>query len=89
MGTFLDFRACTLCHTPNNQAHPEPTPTNGFDPTLVTMCDFHNFGLIFMGQMHSLPQRLKSTLFGIFSNGGCQKGTQSVENISNNIDSGL
>ena len=26
-----------------------------------TMCDFHNFGLIFVGQMHCLPQRLKST----------------------------
>ena len=25
-----------------------------------TMCDFHNFGLIFAGQMHCLPQRLKS-----------------------------
>ena len=36
----------------------------------VTMCDFHNFGLILVGQMHCLPQRLKSTLFEIFSNGG-------------------
>ena len=35
-----------------------------------TMFDFHNFGLIFVGQMHCLPQRLKSTLFEIFSNGG-------------------
>ena len=42
------------------------------------MCDFHNFGLIFTGQMHCLPQRLKSTLFEIFSNGGCPKGTQSL-----------
>ena len=40
-----------------------------------TMCDFHNFGLISGGQMHCLPQRLKSTLFEIFSNGGCPKGT--------------
>ena len=39
-----------------------------------TMCDFHNFGLINAGQMHCLPQRLKSTLFEIFSNGGCPKG---------------
>ena len=31
-----------------------------------TMCDFHNFGLIFVGQMHCLPQRLKSTLFEFF-----------------------
>ena len=23
----------------------------------VSMCDFHNFGLIFAGQMHCLPQR--------------------------------
>ena len=54
-----------------------------------TMCDFHNFGLIFVGQMHCLPQRLKSTLFEIFSNGGCPKGTRSVEKISNNIDFSL
>ena len=47
-----------------------------------TMCDFHNFCLIFEGQMHCLPQRLKSTLFEIFSNGGCPKGTWSVEKIS-------
>ena len=38
-----------------------------------TICDFHEFGLIFAGQMHCLPQRLKSTLFEIFSNGGCPK----------------
>ena len=50
------------------------------------MCDFHNFGLIFTGQMHCLPQRLKSTLFEIFSNGGCPKGTRSVEKISNNVN---
>ena len=43
-----------------------------------TMCDFHDFGLIFARQMHCLPQRLKSTLFEIFSNGGCPKGTRSV-----------
>ena len=36
----------------------------------ITMCDFNNFGLIFTGQMHCLPQRLKSTLFEIFSNRG-------------------
>ena len=36
-----------------------------------------------------LPQRLKSTLFEIFSNGGCPKGTRSVEKISNNIDFSL
>ena len=53
---------------------------------LVTVCDFHNFGLIFVGQMHCLPQRLKSTLLEIFSNGGCPKDTRSVENISNNVD---
>ena len=55
----------------------------------ITMCDFHNFGLIFAGQMHCLPQRLKSTLFEIFSNGGCPKGTRSVEKISNNVDFSL
>ena len=27
------------------------------DGKLGTMCDFHNFGLIFAGQMHCLPQR--------------------------------
>ena len=53
------------------------------------MCDFHNFSLIFSGQMHCLPQRLKSTLFEFFSNGGCPKGTRSVEKISNNIDFSL
>ena len=56
---------------------------------VCTMCDFHNFGLIFAGQMHCLPQRLKSTLFEIFSNGGCPKGTRSVEKISNNVDFSL
>ena len=25
---------------------------------LYTICDFHNFGLIFAGQMHYLPQRI-------------------------------
>ena len=54
-----------------------------------TMCDFHDFGLIFAGIMHCLPQRLKSTLFEIFSNGGCPKGTRSVEKISNNVDFSL
>ena len=53
------------------------------------MCDFLDFGLIFAGQMHCLPQRLKSTLFEIFSNGECPKGTQSVEKISNNVDFSL
>ena len=41
-----------------------------------TMCDFYNFGLIFAA-MHSLPQRLKSMLFEIFSNGGYPKSTWS------------
>ena len=50
------------------------------------MCDFHNFVLIFAGQMHCLPQRLKSMfMFEIFSNGGCPKSTRSVEKISNNV----
>ena len=54
------------------------------------MCEFHNFGLIFAGwQMHCLPQRLKSTLFEIFLNGGCPKATQSVEKFSNNVDFSL
>ena len=60
-----------------------------FNAMSCTMCDFHNFGLIFAGQMHCLPQRLKSTLFEIFSNGGCLKGTWSVEKISNNVDFSL
>ena len=55
----------------------------------LTMCDFHNFGLIFARQMHCLPQRLKSTLFENFSNEGCPKGTWSVEKISNNVDFSL
>ena len=38
-----------------------------------TMCEFHNFGLIFAEQCTGLPQRLKSTLFEIFTNGGCPK----------------
>ena len=41
---------------------------------LSTMCDFHNFGLIFAGN------------FEIFSNEGCPKGARSVEKISNNVD---
>ena len=53
------------------------------------MCDFHYFGLIFAGQMHRLPQRLRSMLFEIFSNGRCPKGTRSVEKISNNVDFSL
>ena len=53
------------------------------------MCDFHDFGLIFAGQMYCLPQRLKSTFFERFSNGGCPKHTRSVEKISNNIDFSL
>ena len=36
-----------------------------------------------------LPQRLKSMLFEIFLNGGCPKGTWSVEKISNNVDFSL
>ena len=54
-----------------------------------TMCEIHNFGLIFAGRMHCLPQRLKSTLFEIFSNRGCLKGTRIVEKISNNVDFSL
>ena len=54
-----------------------------------TMCDFHNFGLIFTRPMHCLPQGLKSTLFEIFSKGGCPKGTRSVEKNLNNIDFSL
>ena len=38
-----------------------------------TMFDFHDFGLIFAGQMYCLPQRLISMLFEIFSNRGCPK----------------
>ena len=46
------------------------------------MSDFHDFGLTWKCQKKShvvarLPQRLKSTLFEIFSNGGCPKGTRS------------
>ena len=39
-------------------------------PWNCTMCDFHNFVLINAGQMHRLPQRLKSTLFEFFSSLG-------------------
>ena len=41
------------------------------------MCDFHDCGLIFAGQMHCLPQRLKST------------GTLCSKKISNNVDFSL
>ena len=67
----------------------DQVPKIRFLGTQSTMCDFHNFGLIDAGQMHCLPQRLKSTLFEIFSNGGCPKGTRSVEKISNNVDFSL
>ena len=50
---------------------------------------FSQFWSHFHGTMHCLPQRLKSTLFEIFSNGGCPKGTRSVEKISNNVDFSL
>ena len=50
---------------------------------------FSQFWSHFRGTMHCLPQRLKSTLFEIFSNGGCPKGTRSVEKISNNVDFSL
>ena len=53
------------------------------------MCEFHNFGLIFAGQMHCLPQRLKSTLFEIFSIGGSPKETRSEEKISKNVEFNL
>ena len=46
------------------------------EAAMLTMSDFHNFGLIFM------RQRLKSTLFEIFSNAECEK-------ISNNVDFSL
>ena len=49
------------------------------------MGEFHNFGLIFAGQMRCLPQRLKSMLFEIFSNGGCPKGTRSVEKFQTTL----
>ena len=48
---------------------------------ISTMSDFHNFGLTFAGQMHCLPQRLKSTLFEIFSNGGCPKDPECRKNF--------
>ena len=69
--------------------------SNGFLTRIVALC------LIFMilvslenvkkysNAVARLPQRLKSTLFEIFSNGGCPKGTRSVENISNNVDFSL
>ena len=50
---------------------------------------FSQFWSHFHGTMHCLPQRLKSTLFEIFPNGGCPKGTWSVEKISNNVDFSL
>ena len=48
----------------------------------LTMCDFHNFGLIFAGQMLCLPQRLKSTLFEIFLNGGTSLCTAKKQILS-------
>ena len=51
-----------------------------------TMCDFHNFGLIFAGQMHCLPQRLKSTLFEIFHHTAGLPPPSGLEKISKNVD---
>ena len=70
-----DFVSDILCPGPSGDL----TTILTDDDTTSTMYDFHDFGLIFAGQMHCLPQRLKSTLFEIFSNGGCLKGTRSVE----------
>ena len=47
-----------------------------------TICDYHNFGLIFAGIMHCLPQRLKSTLWVPF-------GHPPFEKVSNNVDFSL
>ena len=44
-----------------------------------TMFDFHNFWSHFHGTMHSLPQKLKPTLFEILSIGGCPKSTRRSE----------
>ena len=53
------------------------------DATLpCTMCDFHDFGLIFAEQMHCLPLRLKSTLWVPF-------GHPPIKKNSNNIDFSL
>ena len=53
--------------------------------TSALMCDFHNFGLIFMGQC-SLPQRLKSTFFEKIST---RRSHRSEETISKNVDFSL
>ena len=58
-------------------------------PPLSTIYDFHDFGLIFAGIMHCLPQRLKSTLFEIFSTLQVPFGHPPFEKISNNIDFSL
>ena len=84
------YRNCMHSRSPPGQTiQPLADELWYMESWLHTMCDFHNFGLIFVGQMHCLPQRLKSTLFEIFSNGGCPKGTRSVEKISNNVDFSL
>ena len=38
-------------------------------PSLFTMCDFHNFSLVFTGQCTVCQKRLKSTLVEFFLNG--------------------
>ena len=75
----------------SNVIWPEMSQETNGSPisSTCTMYDFHDFGLIFAGIMHCLPQRLKSMLFEIFSKGGCPKGTRSVEKISNNVDFSL
>ena len=50
---------------------------------------FSQFWSHFPRTMHCLPQRLKSTLFEIFSNGVDPKGPVEWEKISNNIDFSL
>ena len=59
------------------------------DSNARPLCVIFRILVSFLRTMHGLPQRLKSTLFEIFLNGGCPKGTRSVEKISNNIDFSL
>ena len=50
-----------------------------------TMCDFHNSGLIFTGQMHCLPQMLKSTFFEIFRTEHLRRGQRSEKKFQTTL----
>ena len=58
-------------------------------PIHYTNVWFSQFCSHFLGTMHCLPQRLKSTLFEIFTNEVVAKRPEEWEKISNNVDFSL